>query len=141
MKEILYQYNQRGVYEPLGDTRFGKETQLKLVIPPHEFSLTLGGETLRNTAFSGGCILVSREGEVIFYDIENNVIAHAEKGNKEFRQVRLDWKQGVLSVELGCMEEVDYYPNCDGEHDRWGTQWVKQRVVTLNLQNNSLEIQ
>lgn len=141
MREILYKYNNRGLYETEQSTSFAGENQLKLIVEPHDFSIAIGGEVLRNTSFDGCEAVVSNEGEAVFYDNKGNVIGKADKTDKCYREIRLIWEQGFITVQFGQTDEVDYYPNCDGEHDRWGTEWVSKRSVKLNLNNNSLEIE
>ncbi len=85
-------------------------------------------------------MVASCKGEVVFYDNEGNVIARAEKSEKCYREVILSWKQDLISIKFGYTDVVDYYPNCDGESDRWGKRWVAQRTVELNEKSRSLEI-
>jgi len=136
MKEVTYQFNSRGTYVTTDCTSFEKETQLRLIVQPHDFSLAIGGEVLRATSFEGCETVVSHCGEVVFYDLQGNVLGQADACERTFAQVRLEWKQGEVAVLFGCEQTVDYYPNCDGEHDRWGTEWVTQRTVVLDLEHH-----
>ncbi len=140
MREIIYQFDNRGTYLTADSTSFAGETHLKLIAKPHDFSLAVGGEVLRSTSFEGCTVIVSCDGEAVFCDREGSELGRADKCERQFEQVRLEWKQGLVSVLFGRMETVDYYPNCDGEHDRWGTEWVTQRAVTLNTENRLVEI-
>lgn len=139
MREILYKYNTLGLYQTEDDTAFGGEEQLKIVVEPHDFSLAIGDEVLRNTAYDGGAVVVSRDGGVVFYDAAGAVIAEAEKGDTCYEQVHLGWKPDCLTVEFGQVQTVDYYPNCDGEHDRWGEEWVAHHTVALDLKDGSVK--
>ncbi len=140
MREVFYKYSNRGMYVTEDNTSFGEDTQLKIVVEPHEFSLELSGEVIRNTSFAGGSVTVSNKGEAGFYNNEGALIAKADEGEGNYRKVLLDWKQDSLCVKFGRMVEVDNYPNCDGEHDRWSEKWETERLVTLSLKDNSIEI-
>ncbi len=140
MREILYTFANRGAYVTGQDTAFGEDTHLKLTVEPHDFSLSLGGETLRQSSFRGGSVIVSDTGEAVFYDAEGRKIARAEGGADSYKKVILIWKQDTLSLEFGCVVTVDNYPNCDGESDRWSEEWVAQRRITLFSGKNTPEI-
>ena len=141
MKEIVYKYSTLGAYTTEDDSAFGQESHMKIVVEPHDFSLAVGGETLRNTSCSGYAAIVSRTGEAVFYDTENKVIGRADADQGDYKKAILVWTPDALSIRFGYIDTVDYYPNCDGEHDRWGTEWVTERSVTLNLTDNSVEVQ
>lgn len=140
MKEIRYKYNNSGLYVTADDTIFDTEYQMKIVVEPHDFSIAIGGEVLRSSTCGGCSAIVSCEGEVEFYDREDNLLAKVEKGDRTYAQMRLVWKQDLITVEFGRVETVDYYPNCDGEYDRYGKQWVTARSVTLNETNHCVEV-
>lgn len=140
MRQILYTFSNRGMYITGDDTQFGSDAQLKLVVEPHDFSLAIGGEVLRSSSCGGYSIEVSCQGDAAFYDEGGSLLARAEKGEGSYRQVRLAWRQDVLTLQFGRIITVDHYPNCDGEHDRWGQEWETQRAVTLNLKDNSLTV-
>ncbi len=139
MKEIVYKYNNLGKYITEDDTSFASDSHMKIIVEPHDFSIAIGGEVLRSSSCNGCVAKVSSEGEVVFYDNDNNVIGRAEKGESSYREVILSWKQDLISIQFGYTDVVDYYPNCDGEYDRWGKEWVTERVVTLNMKDNSVE--
>ncbi len=140
MRDILYKYNTSGMYTTEDNTAFAGDSHLKLIVEPHEFSIAIGKEVLRSSSFSGCVVVASCDGEVVFYDKENNIFARADKSEKNYEKVLLKWKQNLITIQFGHIEEVDYYPNCDGEHDRWGEEWITQRSVTLNLKDNSIEV-
>ena len=125
---------------PDDDTTFGANTHMKLMIKPHDFEFEVSGEVLRRSDCCGYTMVVSRKGEVCFYDTDFNLLAKAEESHCEYKEVAFKWSQNCLSLSFGQRQTVDYYPNCDGEYDRWGTEWVSQRTVTLNLKNNSIEV-
>ena len=140
MREIFYKYDNRGVYVTQDDTSFGADEQLKIIAMPHNFSLEVGGEVLRDTSFSGCEIVVSSNGAVEFFDNEHLCLAKVEKCDNTFKKVLLKWSVEEVAIEFGRIVEVDYYPNCDGESDRYGEKWDVQRVVKLNLKDNSVKV-
>lgn len=140
MREVLYKYDNLGAYTTGSDTTFGDDSHLKIIVEPHDFSIAVAGEVLRSTSCKGYIIVAYDNGETVFCDNEGNVVARAEKGEKCYKEVILNWKQDILSVEFGYTDVIDYYPNCDGEYDRWEKKWVAQRTVTLNAKNNSVEV-
>ena len=140
MKEIIYRFHSRGTYEASDSTSFADETHYKLVAEPHDFSLAIGGEVLRKTSFEGCEVTVSREGGVVFCTLGGKELGRADACGQAFAQVRLEWKPGTVTVLFGSVETVDYYPNCDGEHDRWGTEWVTRRSVTLDWEKGSVKV-
>lgn len=139
MKEILYKYDSRGGYLTEDNTSFDGDSHIKIVVEPHEFSIKIGNEVLRSSSFVGCSAVASSDGEAVFYDGENNVIGKADKSEKTYEKVSLEWKQDFISIQFGRIVEVDYYPNCDGEYDRWGKEWQTQRALTLNLKDNSVQ--
>ncbi|MBR3844895.1 MAG: hypothetical protein IKM39_05245 [Clostridia bacterium] len=141
MREILYTFNQRGLYETRDNTAFGDDRQVKIIVEPHEYSLTVGHDVLRRTSCGGYTVIASREGETVFYNDQNEIIGRADKGETCYKNVILEWKQDTLTIQFGQVDEVDYYPNCDGEHDRWGQEWITKRQVTLTLNNMAVEVQ
>jgi len=140
MREILYKYSSLGAYHTEDNTDFGCESHLKIIIEPHDFSITVGGEVLRSTSLGGYTAVVSCDGEAVFYNGENEIIAKTDKSEKCYKSIRLKWKEDLILIEFGYISVVDYYPNCDGESDRWGEEWVKERTVLLNVKGNSIEI-
>ncbi len=140
MREVFYKYTNRGMYVTEDNTSFGEDTQLKIVIEPHQFSLAISGEIIRDTSFAGGSVVVSNEGEASFYNNEGNLIAKADKGEVNYKKIIAEWKQGYLFILFGSIVTVDNYPNCDGESDRWSEEWVTERSVILNLDDNSVQV-
>lgn len=138
MREIIYQFNSLGAYQTEQNTVFGSDTHLKLVIEPHEFSIAVGGEVLRNSSCEGFVIDVTEAGAVRICDAENRILASAEGTNRKFRQVEFVWRQELLQLNFGSVQTVDYYPNCDGEHDRWGTEWVTEYAVRFDTASGQI---
>ncbi len=140
MREIVYKFNQRGLYETDQDKAFNGETHLKLIIEPHSYSIQIGNDILRESSSAGYTIIVSNCGGTEFFSEDGNAIAKAEESGKDYKKVRLEWKNGTLSVCFGKIEEIDCYPNCDGEYDRWEYRWATQREIILDQSNNTLTV-
>lgn len=140
MREIRYQFHTLGAYQTEDDTSFAHDEQVKVIVEPHDFSIAIGKEVLRSSSCAGCTAVVSCEGEVVFYDTDDHVIGRADKDENRYEKFFLKWEQDLITIEFGCTVTVDYYPNCDGEYDRWGKEWQTQRKVTLNLKNKTVEI-
>ncbi len=140
MREIVYKYETRGMYTTDSDTSFNADKELKLIAKPHNFSMKIGEEVLRSTSFGGIVAVVSNDGAVVFYDNDNCEIAKVEKGDSVYKKVELKWNEEFVAIEFGSVVTVDYYPNCDGESDRYGEEWSVQRAVKLNLKDNSIQV-
>lgn len=140
MREILYKYHNRGMYETEDNTCFAGEIQVKIIAEPHDFSLKIGEDVLRSTAFGGCMAVVSDAGEVVFYDNKDNELGRAERSEESYEEVRFEWKENTVIIQFGRTVLVDNYPNCDGEYDRWDKRFKVGRTVTLNLANNLVEI-
>lgn len=138
MREILYKY--QTAYVTQDSTLFGEDTCLRLTVEPHDFSLTLGGDTLRSTAFPGCVAVVSNAGAVTFYDASGAVIAAVDGGDATYPEVRFSWKEDKGAIQFGELEVIDHYPNCDGEHDRWSERWAARRTVTLCTADNTVTV-
>ena len=138
MREIVYSFSTLGAYHTTDNTSFADDSKLRIIVEPHDFSISIGGEELRRSSFAGVSCVVSYDGEAVFYDIEESVIGRAEKTVKTYNRVRVEWKNGCISVQFGHVESVDYYPNCDGEHDRWGEKWITEHTVTLSVPDNTV---
>ncbi len=138
MREIVYGFNTLGGYQASGDTAFGQDGPLKIMVEPHDFSIAVGGEVLRKSSCKGYEIRVSPKGEVIFRDREGKELCRVEEQDREYKEVRLLWKQGFVSLQFGKVEWIDNYPNCDGEHDRWDQRWRTEYEVTLDEGTNTL---
>lgn len=140
MKEIRYTYQALGGYQTHDNTKFVSNEPMKLILEPHSFSLTLSGEVLRSSSFEGCSMIVFPAGGVVFYDHNNTEIAKADDGNKSYPEARVEWKPEQLSVQFGAVEEIDNYPNCDGESDRYDYKWVNYRTVSLESATNTVTI-
>lgn len=138
MKTITYTFSARGDYQPDAPAVFGEQTHLKLIVTPHDFELKLSGDVLRKSSCDGYQIVVSRQGEACFYDAGGELIARAAPTDAQYPQVVLTWAQHALKLSFGQWVTVDYYPNCDGESDRWGSKWESQKEVSLDLKTFKL---
>ena len=140
MRQIVYKFNTLGAYETKDSTVFGSDDRLRVIVEPHDFSIAVSGRVLRSSACPGCTAVVCRNGEAVFYDGTDNVVCRAEGGAADYPGFRLDWKQDSISIRFGSMVEVDNYPNCDGEYDRWSMEWLTRRTVTLDLKTNTVTI-
>lgn len=140
MKEVVYTFDNRGCYLPDEKAVFETETHMRLIIKPHDFELKVSDEVLRKSCCDGYVIEVSRKGEVRFYDNDRNLLDAVDETQKEFAQVEFSWKQNQLCLNFGYMATVDYYPDCDGEYDRWGTEWISEYKIVYDTVNNKAEI-
>lgn len=140
MRQILYQFHRRGMYYTKDSTVFGEDKELTFLVEPHNFTLQLSGERLRQSSCSGYSVTVSHQGAVAIYDHNGALLASIDGTEQIYHQARLFWKQDQLRLEFGSLVTVDYYPNCDGESDRWGQEWMPLRTVAMNLEDNSLLI-
>ncbi len=138
MKEIVYRFNTLGAYEAEEPAAFGEEALLNLIVEPHDFSIAVGREVLRQSSCKGYQIEVSRKGAIVLRNAEGTEICRKEGQDRDYREVRLLWKQGFLSLQFGQVEYIDNYPNCDGEHDRWDERWRTEYEVTLDEGTNTL---
>ncbi len=139
-REIFYKFNTLGAYETTDNTDFGSDSHLKLILESHDFSIAVGGETLRKSSCAGYSVLVSSKGGAVFYDSENNEICNIDECDKLFVKVSLKWSQDLITIQFGQFCTIDNYPNCDGESDRWTTEWVVEREIKFNTLTNHAEI-
>lgn len=140
MREITYKYNSRGLYETEDNNAFGNCEQIKIIMEAHDFSLKIGDEVLRASHACKYIIIASKNGETVFCDENGRELARSEKGEGTYKKVHLVFDSGVISIQYGFVDTVDYYPNCDGESDRWGYIWTPQHVVELDCKNNCVTI-
>ena len=120
---------------------FNEEAKLCLVLKPgliYRYRSSAG--VLKEVICDGYRIEVSSNGQVCFHDYDGRLLACAEGTAGTFEAFCFNWADGLPSVELGAREEVDYYPNCDGEYDRWGSRWFCQRRVILNPLDNAIAV-
>lgn len=141
MREIIYEYHNRGVYETSDNTVFGEDKELKIILKPHQFSIEISNEVLRKSSCDGYEIIVSNNGEAVFYNSEGNVIAKIEESNENYKEVRVFFKNNTFSIQFGFVDIVDHYPNCDGEYDRYSERWTPERKIDLNPNDNSIKLQ
>ncbi len=135
MKEIVYDFDRRGGYLSDEAAVFGEQTHLRLIIKPHEFELKLSGEVLRSSSCKGYIIETSSNAEVNFYDANAEFIAKSAGVDRSFSQVEFSMKENLLRLSFGRFVTVDNYPNCDGEYDRWSTEWSSEYEVIFDTFN------
>lgn len=134
MKEFICKFIGNGYYFEDNKTTvsFGEETDLRIVVEPIDYEMKIGNEVLSKANCKGYRIDISNKGGVIFHDYDGNLISQKPDGEEVYKEAKFIWKKDYICVEFGQTEEVDYYPNCDGEHDRWGVKWVADYTVTLD---------
>ena len=134
MKEFICKFNGNGYYFEDNKTTisFGEDTNIRIVVEPIDYELKIGNEVLSSANCKGYLIDISNQGEVALRDYDGNLISQKIGGEKIFAEAKFIWNKDALCVEFGQTEEVDYYPNCDGEHDRWGIKWVAEYTVILD---------
>ena len=140
MREILFKFDRSGHYLTDDNTSFNGESKLKCIVEPHDFSLEIGGEVIRESSFEGGYFIASNNGETLFYNNNDELIARANGCDGKFKRVEFVWKQNVLCVQYGHVETIDFYPNCDGESDRYADRWETEYMVTYFAEDGSVEI-
>lgn len=140
MREIRYTYQTRGGYQTRDNTKFENSEPMKMILEPHDFSIAISGEVLRSSSFAGCSMVVSPAGGVVFYDQNNAEITRVDGIDQSYREARVEWNPKLLSVRFGAVEEIDNYPNCDGESDRYDYRWVSYRTVSLDLATNTATI-
>ena len=140
MKEVVYTFHPRGCYLPDTAAVFADGDPLRLVIRPHEFSLTLSGESLRSSACPGYIIQVSPKGATQVCNGEGRLLAETDDGDTVYKEVRFSWTPTALTVQFGRVTYVDNYPHCDGEHDRWEEKWLSMRTVTVHTETYAVTV-
>ncbi len=140
MKEYVFTFQRNNYYmSSLENTAsFNGETQVRLIIEPHEYELKLSDEVLRSSSCKGYTIEISNKGGVCVFDEEGNLLVKSEETQNDFREFRFEWKQDFLTLRFGHKETVDNYPNCDGESDRWDTRWFTDYEVKFDTVANQL---
>lgn len=89
---------------------------------------------------SAYCIEVSKKGGVCVRDREGHEIARLEETNRSFGRVQLSYSQPILSISFQVWEEIDYYPHCDGEYDRYEHKWVAKYHVKFDENTKQLNV-
>ena len=141
MKEFAFRYYRNGyLMENFKNSGpFGGEDAVKLIVTPQEYELKVSGEVLRKMSCNGYGIVVTKRGAAQFFDAQERLLAEVGETPKEFREFQLEWQPDKLTVRFGHIEEVDNYPNCDGESDRWSTSWEKDYEIVFNLIDNTVK--
>ena len=68
--------------------------------------------------------VVRDNGDVKFRDMEGNSLASVSTpgsigGRGRYEEIYCRVEGDVILIKFPIYEWVDYYPNCDGEYDRW----------------------
>jgi len=134
MKTYTYTFQRYGYFLSSGSDKvcFGEELRILLELEPVDYELKLSGRALNKAFCPGYKIAVSKQGGVELRDWQEKTLAVFPATEKTFRECKLVWKQENIQVIFGHTEEVDNYPNCDGESDRWSTVWVAEHTVALD---------
>lgn len=138
MKTYTYTFQRYGYFLSSGSDKaaFGADSQVILTLEPADYELKVSGEILRKASCPGYKICISNRGGAQFLDWQEKPLAVCPETEKTFREFKLFWSEEKVQVVFGHTEEVDNYPNCDGEHDRYSTRWVAERTVSLNTASN-----
>ena len=141
MKEFVFCYYRNGylMENTKNSAPFGGENTVKLIVTPQEYELKLSGEVLRKMSCKGYGIMITRQGAAKFYDAQERLLAEVGETQKDYREFQLEWQPDKLFVRFGHIEEVDNYPNCDGESDRWSTSWEKDYEIVFNTVDNTVK--
>lgn len=119
MKEYVYGCV-RGIYcmENLEcSAAFGENEQVKLIIKPDAIEYI---------------IELTVKGGARFYDCKMNLLFEAAETEEAYEEFYFSMMNNKPNIFFGYTETIDYYPHCDGEHDRWGSKYVKERIVSYN---------
>lgn len=132
MKELVNEFScvNRCMYQ-MSDY-FNDETHIRFVLTSRQSET----ESCCNT--SGYIIETSSNGEVSFYNSEGMLLAKADETQQNYEEVLIEMDRGCISVRFRCYRTIDYYPHCDGEHDRWGQKWVTLYRVCMDFDTNKL---
>lgn len=133
MRETVFSFANRGCYVPVEAVAFGNDDKMRFVIEPHNFELKISEDVLRKSCCDGYTIDISNKGGVEIFDSQNSLVFAQGGTDKEYKQAKFNWEQDKLSVIFGNTVEIDNYPNCDGEHDRWSTSWVAEHQVDFDV--------
>lgn len=132
MKEFVFSYERDGYYldNMTSSASFGGECEVRLVIKPHDYSISVSDEVLRKSECAGYIIDITNRGGAKFYDTDNSLLAEHPETESVFPEFSVVWKENKLSVCFGHTETVDHYPNCDGEHDRYSEKWITDYKIS-----------
>lgn len=141
MKEYVFNFYRYGYFleNSNNSAPFGGEKEVKLVITPQEYELKISGEVLRKVSCKGYGIVITDRGAARFYDNQEHLLAELGETQNVFKEFKLEWKPDKILVYFGHIEEVDNYPNCDGESDRWSTSWEKEYEIVFNTADNTVK--
>lgn len=142
MKTYTYTFQRYGYFLSSGSDKvsFGEDAQVVLELEPVDYELKLSGEVLNKAFCPGYKISVSKQGAVELRDWQEKTLQVLPATEKTFRECKLVWKQENVQVIFGHTEEVDNYPNCDGESDRWSRVWVGEHTVVLDPQTQQTKL-
>ncbi len=130
-----------GAY-PITTAAFDGENELCVVIEPHEYEMRFNKEYVSRFSFPGCTVKATPSGAVYFFD-SNGELSAACDGTAAMTcpmvQVKVTAKDVTVTFGQEC--EVDTYPHCDGEHDRYVIRFCADRGVVWHLEDNAVEIE
>ena len=129
-----------GAY-PLKVIAFDGEDELCAVVEPHVYEMRFNKDYVSRFSFPGCTVKATPAGAVCFFD-SNGELSAACDGVADMHapMVRLCVKRTEVTVEFGCTREVDTYPHCDGEYDRYVTRFCAERGVVWKLSEHTVTI-
>ena len=83
----------------------------------------------------GVCLKADADGNAVFCDSDGTELyrAQADGKGRYFTKFYCSVKGGEISVRFPIVEEIDHYPNCDGEYDRYSYITRENIVVKYRL--------
>lgn len=87
--------------------------------------------------------VIHAKGDVKFFDMNDNLIAAGKApsvvfGRGLYEDISCQVKDNRIELLFPIYDWVDYYPNCDGEYDRWGTDIVGHHTFALDLKTKTI---
>ena len=89
-------------------------------------------------------------GHIEFFDMENNSLGYvdypvsddpSEKGHQaQYGDADCGIEDGNVCVKLPVYDWYDYYPNCDGESDRWKRIIVRWFRVVFDIGSREIRV-
>ena len=103
---------------------FDGEDAVCLLLLPYDYEMKLSDEVLNQSSCKGYRLKITNRGGVSISDWESKPLCEVSEGERTFSEFQIEKKGEILFVLFGHTETVDHYPNCDGEFDRYSTDWI-----------------
>ncbi len=89
--------------------------------------------------------IIHAKGKVEIYNVNGQIEAigelpEVEIGKQVYEEVCCDVKDSRIIMSFPTYTWIDNYPHCDGEHDRWETRKIGEKVLTFDLQNKTVAV-